>query len=151
MLYFSRQYDRAIEQFRAVLEVDPNFGRAHMSIFAYVQKGQFAEASAEIERWRKNDDNSWIPYLQTYVYARSGHEAQARQALQKLDQLKPRQAYSMQRAVAYTGVGDKDAAIAALQQAMPTTSPRLPRSRWTRFTIRCATIPGSRNCWAAFI
>lgn len=88
-----------------------------MSIFAYVQKGQFAEASAEIERWRKNDDNSWIPYLQTYVYARSGHEAQARQALQKLDQPKPRQAYSMQRAVAYTGVGDKDAAIAALQQA----------------------------------
>jgi len=117
MLYFSRQYDRANDQFRAVLEVDPNFGRAHMSIFAYVQKGQFAESSAEIEKWRKNDDNSWIPVLQAYVDGRSGNLAQAREALQKLEQLRPPQAYAMQRAVVYIGLGNKDAAITALQEA----------------------------------
>src|SRR6266849_3110287 len=47
-LYFSRQYDRAIEQFRAVREMDPNFPRSGALIEAYVQKGQFADALAEL-------------------------------------------------------------------------------------------------------
>jgi tetratricopeptide (TPR) repeat protein len=34
ILYYSRQYDRAIEHFRAVLAMEPSFPRAHMVIFA---------------------------------------------------------------------------------------------------------------------
>ena len=49
ILFFSHQYDRAIEQFRAVLEMDPNFPRAHMVITAYVQKGLFDDALADAE------------------------------------------------------------------------------------------------------
>ena len=38
ILYFSRQYDRAIEQFHSVLDMEPNFPRAHMLVWAYTQK-----------------------------------------------------------------------------------------------------------------
>jgi tetratricopeptide (TPR) repeat protein len=48
IFYFSRQYDRAIERFRAVLDMDPGFARAHLVILAYAQKGQFAAALADI-------------------------------------------------------------------------------------------------------
>ncbi len=37
ILYFSRQYDRAIEHFRGVLEMEPDFPRAHMLVWAYAQ------------------------------------------------------------------------------------------------------------------
>src|SRR5262249_23674025 len=46
ILYFSRQYDRSIEKFRAVLDMEPDFPRAHMVIFAYVGKGKFTDAMA---------------------------------------------------------------------------------------------------------
>src|SRR3989475_11270086 len=35
ILYYSRQYDRAIQQFRAVREMDPNFSRAGMIRHVY--------------------------------------------------------------------------------------------------------------------
>lgn len=44
ILYFSRQYDRAIAQANTILDMEPNFPRARMVIFAYVQRGSFAEA-----------------------------------------------------------------------------------------------------------
>ena len=57
ILYFARQYDRAIEQFRAVLAMEPNFGRAHMVVYVYVEKGMCPEALAETSRWRNADDS----------------------------------------------------------------------------------------------
>ncbi len=39
MLYFSRQYDRAIEQFRAVLAVDPKFWTSPHVDFCLRAKG----------------------------------------------------------------------------------------------------------------
>src|SRR5207249_2606701 len=49
ILLFSRQYDRAIEQFRSVLRKDPNFGRASVISAAYVEKRMFTQALAQIE------------------------------------------------------------------------------------------------------
>jgi hypothetical protein len=46
ILYDSHQYDRAIEQFRYVLEMEPNFPRAGVIVEAYVQKRMFTEAIA---------------------------------------------------------------------------------------------------------
>jgi tetratricopeptide (TPR) repeat protein len=82
----ARQYDRAIEQFRAVQAVEPNFGRAHMIIGAYAEKGMFAEALAEIERWRRYEDSYWIPSAEAYVYRRAGRLAEARRALKTLEE-----------------------------------------------------------------
>jgi TolB-like protein/Tfp pilus assembly protein PilF len=126
ILYYSRQYDRAIEQFRTVLEIEPNFSRAHIMLYAYVQKGQFADALADIEKWRHMDNTPWTWTLESYVCGRSGQLVRARHAfekLQKLNRHQPLEAALM--FVAYVGMGDKDKAFAWLQKAYLEHSPVL--------------------------
>jgi hypothetical protein len=52
ILYFSRQYDRAIEPFRYVLDLEPHFPCAHIICSAYVQKGMFSDALADVGQER---------------------------------------------------------------------------------------------------
>jgi TolB-like protein/Tfp pilus assembly protein PilF len=119
ILYWSRQYDRAIEQCRAVLEMEPNFPRAHLLIFAYVQEGQFAEALADIEKWRRIDDTPFTWATQAYVYGRSGQPVQARHALEKLEQVNRHRQLdpTPMLVVAYAGMDNKDEAFAWLAKA----------------------------------
>jgi TolB-like protein/DNA-binding winged helix-turn-helix (wHTH) protein/Tfp pilus assembly protein PilF len=118
ILYFSRQYDRAIEQFRAVLEMEPNFPRAHVLIFAYAQKGLFAEALADIEKWRRVDDTPWPWAAEAYVYGRWGQQEQARRALKKFEEVNRRQPMDLWAiACAYATMGNKDQAFALLEKA----------------------------------
>lgn len=87
LLLFSRQYDRAIAQFRAVQAVDPNFPRARMIIPAYVEKGMFGEALAEAEKWRRAEpDNAGVWAMEAGVYGRMGRQNEAWQALRKFQQ-----------------------------------------------------------------
>jgi len=73
ILYFSRQYDRAIERFRTALEMEPTFGRAHLVIQAYVQAGKFKDALADLEVWRRRSgDAPWIWSAEAFVYGRAG-------------------------------------------------------------------------------
>jgi tetratricopeptide (TPR) repeat protein len=118
LLFYSRQYDAAIEQFRGVLSMDPNFRRAHMVVYAYVQKGMFADAIANVQKWRPIDDAAWHWALTAYIYGRSGQQAQARRALQQLAQLNTRRHVDPATlVVAYVGMGNKDEAFAWLQKA----------------------------------
>jgi eukaryotic-like serine/threonine-protein kinase len=84
MLYFSRQYDLAITQFRAVLDMEPNFPRAYVLVYAYAQKGEYAEAVADLERWRRMEDTLRGRMLLAYVYGRSGQQELAQQELRQL-------------------------------------------------------------------
>jgi TolB-like protein/Tfp pilus assembly protein PilF len=118
ILYFSRQYDRAIEQFRTVLDMEANFPRAHMLELAYVQKGRYAQALADIDKWRRIEDNPWSWTMLAYVYGRSGQQVEARRALEKLEELnRRRETDALSIAVAHVGMGDKEKAIAWLQKA----------------------------------
>jgi TolB-like protein/DNA-binding winged helix-turn-helix (wHTH) protein/Tfp pilus assembly protein PilF len=118
ILYFSRQYDRAIEQLRTVLDMEPNFPRAHILVFAYVQKGMYAEVLADVEKWRRIDDSLWSWMMLAYVYGRSGQQAKARAALGKLEEWnRSRETVPLSIAVAHIGMGDKEKAIAWLQKA----------------------------------
>ena len=118
-LYYSRQYDRAIAQFRTVREMDPNFPRTGIIRSAYVQKGAFSNALEEIEKWRRAwGDQPWTWSELAYVYGRSGQQAQAEHALKKLlewDQRKPVDPAAIVRA--YIGTGNKDQAFAYLEKA----------------------------------
>jgi TolB-like protein/DNA-binding winged helix-turn-helix (wHTH) protein/Tfp pilus assembly protein PilF len=118
ILYFSRQYDRAIEQLRAVLDMEPNFPRAQILVLAYAQKAMYPEALADVEKWRKIDDGplSWM--MLAYVYGRSGQQDKARLALRKLEEFhRNTKTISFPIAVAHIGMGDKEKAIAWLQKA----------------------------------
>jgi len=118
ILYFSRQYDRAIEQLRAVLAMEPNFPRAHIVVFAYVEKGRFADALTGIENWRRTDDDPWFWALEAYVYGRAGQPARARQALVKLQQVNRRRKSdpTPMLSVAYAGMGNKDESFALFEK-----------------------------------
>lgn len=118
-LLYSRQYDRAISQFRAVQEMDPDFPHAHMVIVAYVQKGLYADALAHIERWQRIDDSPWSWSMLAYVYGRSGRRLQAQAALARLQQWNRRKHISAASiSPAYVGMGNKEQAFAWLNQAI---------------------------------
>jgi TolB-like protein/DNA-binding winged helix-turn-helix (wHTH) protein/Tfp pilus assembly protein PilF len=116
ILFYSRQYDRAIEKWRSVLQMDPGFRRAHLIANAYVEKGMFTEALADA-----NDHpeiaTSTLSML-AYINGRSGKTAEAQRALQallKMDRTRPLD--PMYLAWPYIGTGDKDQALVWLERA----------------------------------
>jgi TolB-like protein/DNA-binding winged helix-turn-helix (wHTH) protein/Tfp pilus assembly protein PilF len=118
ILYFSRQYDRAIEKWQSVLEMDPDFSRAHLIRGAYLEKGMFAEALADTEKERNMTPVpgywSWL----AIIYGRSGQSPQARHALQELLQSsRSHPVDAMFVAWAYLGMGDKDHAFVWFEKA----------------------------------
>jgi TolB-like protein/DNA-binding winged helix-turn-helix (wHTH) protein/Flp pilus assembly protein TadD len=118
ILYYSRQYDRAIVQLRAVLEMDPNFPHAHIVVAAYIEKGQFAAALADIGKWSVTENGPWNWAWLVYAYSRAGQPAQARHALEKLQQLYRRQHIGPDPALlAYIGMGDRDEAFVWFEKA----------------------------------
>jgi TolB-like protein/DNA-binding winged helix-turn-helix (wHTH) protein len=116
ILYFARQYDRAIEQFRAVLAMEPNFARAHMVVYAYVEKELFPEALAETDSWR-HSDGSPISELEAYVYGRWGKQQQAERALAqwKRESLHQSEVATLVLLEAYVATGRKEGALALLE------------------------------------
>lgn len=117
-LYFSRQYDPAIGQFRGVLDMEPNFPRALGLISAYAQQGAFADALTNAEAWVRRDPEPWAWAFLAYAAGRSGDRAKANQALGHLEQLNRRRRLdSLAFAVAYIGAGNADKALAWLAQA----------------------------------
>jgi TolB-like protein/DNA-binding winged helix-turn-helix (wHTH) protein/Tfp pilus assembly protein PilF len=117
ILYFAKQYDRAIEQFRAVLAMEPNFGRAHMVVYAYVEKGMFPEALAETSKWRLSD-GSPVWELEAYVYSRWGKEQQAEHALaqRKVRSLHRPEVAGSVMLEAYVATGRKEEALALIEK-----------------------------------
>jgi tetratricopeptide (TPR) repeat protein len=118
ILYFAREYDRAIEQFRAVLAMEPNFGRAHMVVYAYVEKGMFPEALAETAPWR-NADGSPVWEMKAYVYGRCGKQEQAERALAQWKRRSPG-APAIGTFVllhAYIATGRKEEALALIEKS----------------------------------
>lgn len=128
ILYYARQYDSAIQQFLAVREMDPHNQRSGLIVHAYDEKGLFAEALADIEARRPPSGMSspWYWSELAYAYGRSGQQAQARRALDKLLELNRRQEVGAEAIIwAYIGVGDNEQALAWLEKAYAQRSPAL--------------------------
>ena len=119
IFYFSRQYDRAIEQFQSVRDMDPGFARVHMVIDAYVQQGRFTEALADLEEWRRAAGDGTYPNSRlVYLYGRMGQRDKARAELRKLEAMNGTQSLDpVPMALAYVGVGDNGAALSSLEKA----------------------------------
>jgi tetratricopeptide (TPR) repeat protein len=118
ILFFSRQYDRAIEKWRSVLDMDPNFPRAHLIRYAYAEKGMFGEALVDTQAHGPELSVPWHWAYLAVIYGRSGRRIEAQHAIEellKLNRSKPIDPTIF--ADAYAGLGDKDQALAWLEKA----------------------------------
>ena len=111
ILYCARRYKESIEQLRAVLAMEPNFPRAHIIVFAYVQEGLTDDALRDVTEWQKNHDGPFAWMLFTYVHGRAGNKNEAMKYLHKLEA--ERSAHYVDSAkmfLAYLGLGDTEQA-----------------------------------------
>ena len=118
ILYFSRQYDRAIDKWKSVREMDPDFLRAHLIVGAYVEKEMFAEAFADNERLRSKISAASYWSYRAYIQGRAGRTEDARRALNELLRLQSHSSVDpIVIAQAYAGLGEKQEALVWLEKA----------------------------------
>ena len=119
IFYYSRQYDRAATELNAVLDMDPDFPRAHSRLSEiYVEEGKVAQAKADVERCRPLFGMARYWEALAYISGRSGDAAGATHALAELEQLNRHQPVGPDTmAWAYAGVRDKDHTLLWLNRA----------------------------------
>jgi TolB-like protein/tetratricopeptide (TPR) repeat protein len=126
ILFLARRFDESISQFRKVLEMDPNFLLAHGDVgLAYVQKGMYVEAIAEQKKVVEQTDQppervAWL----AQAYAMAGQRAEARRIQANLEQpFREGHLPAAVMAVVDVALGDRDRALARLEQACSAHTP----------------------------
>lgn len=129
ILYFAREYDRAIEQLESTLALDSNFMTAHYVLGrAYEAKGQHARAIEEYRRAMALSPQPGVTGVEGFLghaYAVSGNKDEARALIARL---KTRSSVVAQPAsalpiasydigVIHAGLGETDQAFAWLRRA----------------------------------
>lgn len=120
ILYYSRQYDRAVEHCKTVLEMDPNNQRARGLLFAsYVQQGKFEDALKTLQRLHYPPDSPWMAASRALLYGRWGQSAEAGKSLRQLEKLsrsgRPDTLPGL--IMAYSSVGSNDRCLQLLEAA----------------------------------
>jgi TolB-like protein/DNA-binding winged helix-turn-helix (wHTH) protein/Flp pilus assembly protein TadD len=115
ILYDSRQYENAVKECFAMLELDPSSDHARDAmVLPYLEMGRFDKAIEEINRRATHDDDPWVWAWKSAVYGRSGHTEEARRMLARLEQFSgPQRTATL--LVAYSGMGEKEKVIDLLQ------------------------------------
>ena len=118
-LYYARDYPAAIQQFRAVIDLEPTFPRTAQLSFAYLQTGRDADSVAWTEKLKQpSDTGPWYWATAAYVDAHIGKMNDARVALHNLIRMNDRrQIDPLYISIAYVGLDEKDQSIAWLQKA----------------------------------
>ena len=123
-LHYSRQYDKAIQQFRAVLEMEPLFPRAQIITGSYCEKGMYKEALAQLDYWKQVDDSSWRWATLAYVYSRAGETREAQNAFAHIERLKSQERLDPGPLIlAYVAIGKREKALDELERAHAEHSP----------------------------
>ncbi|PYS79703.1 MAG: hypothetical protein DMF66_01875 [Acidobacteria bacterium] len=118
---FSRQYERAAEHFRKVLEMDSNFWLAHRWLAeTYEGEGRYDEAIAEYQTvLRLRGGDATQTFALGYAYALAGRQAEARQVLAEMERAsKKRYVPPYYFVVIHLGLGEKDQALAWLEKVL---------------------------------
>ena len=117
--YYERQYEQAIAQFSATLEMDPGFTQARYYLgSALTQLGLFDAAAAEFEKVAPHEYEQQASALLAYTYAMSGQKGKATKLLEDLQRSsKGRYVSPYLEAIIYTGLGQKEQALAQLERA----------------------------------
>jgi TolB-like protein/Tfp pilus assembly protein PilF len=118
ILYFGRRYDEAIQVYQNVIKIQPDYSFAHAGIgYTYSAKGMYAEAIAAHQKEIDIDGEttSTLCFL-GFAHAMSGKRTEAISILEKLKTTKEHVSPA-ELAVVHIGLGDKDAAMAALERS----------------------------------
>jgi len=116
----SRQFDQAINAYRQVLDLEPQFARAHARLgMTYAAERAFGDAIREFEKAKElAGPDPYLDGLLGYAQARSGNAAKARELCGELTQLSRTQyvpAFSI--ALVYVGLDEQDRALDWLYKA----------------------------------
>ena len=126
ILYCARRYPEAIQQLQTVLEMEPNFPRAHIVVFAYIEQGMTQDALRDVAGWSKVQDGPFTWMLSAYVNGRAGHKNEAQRFLRKLEAERSRRYVDSSKLVmAYVGMGDKEQALRWLEEGFSERSTAL--------------------------
>ena len=92
LLYYARQHDQAIEQYRRTLSADPTVaGFCVFAISAYQQKGRFEEAIAVAKRISDASPNEMLPRAAlARSYAVMGNRSEAVKVVRAMEELSKR-------------------------------------------------------------
>jgi tetratricopeptide (TPR) repeat protein len=91
ILYLTGQYDQAVDQCRATLDMDPNYFRARMWLGCSLeQKGSYEQATSEYEIARSLDDSPYVLEWLARVHAKSGKLVEAGRLVEELTNLASR-------------------------------------------------------------
>jgi serine/threonine protein kinase/Tfp pilus assembly protein PilF len=119
-LYFTRQYDAAIQRLTKTLEMDPKFVPAQHAIeAAYAQNGMFKEAIGERQRVLTLSGNPDLAAAIGEDFNTSGYPGVMKSWLEGLKEVSKRgyvSSYNM--AQIYARLGDKGQALASLETAL---------------------------------
>jgi TolB-like protein/tetratricopeptide (TPR) repeat protein len=136
---WSRQYDRAIAEYRRALQIDPKFPHAHFGLgSAYTLRGDFDEEIRELQvAVRLSRRNPTYLSRMGHDCAVAGKKGEARKVLEEL-QARSRQEYVSPVGIAlvHLGLGDREEALNWLEKAyhvrdfdLVTRNPRLDSLR----------------------
>jgi DNA-binding winged helix-turn-helix (wHTH) protein/tetratricopeptide (TPR) repeat protein len=120
--YLAGRNDLAFLALHKTLQMDPNFGDAHLRLGeVYAQEGRYDEAIVELENAEKlkgGENLLAFAYL-GYVYALSGKKAQAQEVINKIDRSTKETLYPevYDKALILAVLGQKDEAFKLLNQA----------------------------------
>jgi DNA-binding winged helix-turn-helix (wHTH) protein/Tfp pilus assembly protein PilF len=120
--YLARRNDLAFLALQKTLQMDPNFGDAHLRLGeVYAQEGRYDNAIVEFETAKrlKGGENLLASCYLGFVYAVSGKRAQAQAFIDKIDRATKGTGYSdvYDKALILAGLGRKDEAFKLLNQA----------------------------------
>jgi DNA-binding winged helix-turn-helix (wHTH) protein/tetratricopeptide (TPR) repeat protein len=122
---YKGEFEQAIEQFRLVLEISPDFKRARYYLaWALFHAGRHAEAIAEFEKVIVAEPiQQTFAYL-GYCYGRVGMKEKAFEMLRRIDRtaLDGKYVSPYHRGIIYAGLGDSNQALTELEKALEENS-----------------------------
>jgi tetratricopeptide (TPR) repeat protein len=120
-LYFSRQYDQAIEQANKTLELDPSFGVGRWGLgLAYMQKKRFADAISQLKQAFVLSGGSLLMKAALgQAHAAAGDKAEAVKILGELKTLsQQRYVPSSEIGAIYVCLGEREQSFHWLENAL---------------------------------
>ena len=111
--------DEAIVQLRKTIEMDPAFQNAHHTLGqVFEQKGQIPEAMAEYQKATALGEDPLGLGLLGHLYGTIGRKDEATKILGQLRAIRERRYFDPYNlAIVYLGLGDREQALTALEQA----------------------------------